>query len=86
MSIVSDRVLRPTESRVLSGRDDVQVRRLAIHAAGGHRWPVAISGPAMLVPAGFLLAFGLAQVALLSGAQAAHDGTGIHKYPGQDPE
>src|ERR1700730_6281703 len=60
MSMISDRVLRPTELRALSGRSDAQgAQRLAIHVAllAGTGWLVAISGPATLVPA--MLVFGL---------------------------
>jgi fatty acid desaturase len=74
MSMVSDRVLHPTELRALSGRSDARgAQRLAIHVAllAGTGWLVAISGPAMLVPS--MLAFGLAQVALFAPAhEAAH--------------
>ena len=70
--MVSDRVLRPTELRALSGRSDARgARRLAIHVAllAGTGWLVAISGPVTLVPA--MLAFGLAQVALFAPAHEA---------------
>jgi fatty acid desaturase len=72
MSMISDRVLRPTELRALSGRSDAQgAQRLAIHVAllAGTGWLVAISGPATLVPA--MLVFGLAQVALFAPAHEA---------------
>ena len=70
--MVSDRVLRPTELRALSGRSDAQgACRLAIHVAllAGTGWLVAISGPVTLLPA--MLAFGLAQVALFAPAHEA---------------
>ena len=72
MSMVSDRVLSPTELRALSGRSNAAgARRLAIHVAllAGTGWLVAISGPVTLVPA--MLAFGLVQVALFAPAHEA---------------
>ncbi len=70
--MVSDRVLRPTELRALSGRSDAQgACRLAIHVAllAGTGWLVTNSGPVTLLPA--MLAFGLAQVALFAPAHEA---------------
>jgi fatty acid desaturase len=72
MSMVSDRVLSPSELRALSGRGDAEgAWRLAVHAAllAGTGSLVAISGPVTLVPA--MLAFGLVQVALFAPAHEA---------------
>ncbi|MEJ0016485.1 MAG: fatty acid desaturase [Acetobacteraceae bacterium] len=72
MSMVSDRVLTPSELRALSGRSNAQgARRLAIHVAllAGTGWLVMVSGPLTLLPA--MLALGLVQVALFAPAHEA---------------
>jgi fatty acid desaturase len=69
MTMVSDRVLTPTELRALSGRTNADgAMRLGIHCAllVGTGWLVAVSGPWTLLPT--MLAFGIVQVALFAPA------------------
>jgi fatty acid desaturase len=69
MSLLSDRVLSPTELRALSGRTNADgAMRLGVHCAllAGGGWLVAIAGPWTLLPA--MLVFGIVQVALFAPA------------------
>ena len=72
MTMVSDRVLSPTELRALSGRATLRAPRgwpFMSALLAGTGWLVAISGPVDAAPA--MVAFGLVQVALFAPAHEA---------------